>query len=153
MKAALHPISPEQHTLISQAQRSRLREDLDRLDTQRAMVAAIKAGVRQQALAEALGVSQGAVSQRLKIARDASAVPDGFAGASPREIAQRYALGQLDQTTLVRQLTAWPYPPRDDESGDHPWEEVAEAVDRGWITHDEYEQVLLGRGLPLTSAG
>ncbi|MDE9366556.1 hypothetical protein PZ938_13165 [Luteipulveratus sp. YIM 133132] len=148
-------LSLQQQQLLAQAQISRALEDVARLDTQRAMLAAIAAGVRQQTLADTLGVSQGAVSQRLKVARDAAPVPEGFVGASPREIAQRYAVRMIDRPTMLQQLADWPYPPRDHSRANeewnyvadaHPWDDVTDARRRGWITDEDYDAILDRRG-------
>ena len=148
-------LTPDQKQLVAQAQIHRIREDIARIDTQRAMLAAIAGGIRQQALADALGVSQGAVSQRLKIAREATPPPAGFVGATPLEIAQRYALRLIDRPTMIQQLADWDYPVRDDSrameewnyiADAHPWDDVKIAHGSGWITDTDYDEILARRG-------
>ncbi|WP_050671443.1 helix-turn-helix domain-containing protein [Luteipulveratus halotolerans] len=148
-------LTPDQKQLVAQAQIHRIREDIARIDTQRAMLAAIAGGIRQQTLADALGVSQGAVSQRLKIAREATPPPDGFVGATPLEIAQRYALRLIDRPMMIQQLADWDYPPVDRSralvewnyiADPDQWDDVSTARERRLITDADYDEILNRRG-------
>jgi hypothetical protein len=74
---------------------------------------------------------------------------EGFSGATPYEICQRYAGGLIDRGQLVDELTRFPYVPGGQTDGydslvvDPPgtWSEVADAVDAGLIEDDVYEEV------------
>lgn len=65
----------------------------------------------QRTVARALGVSQPAISRLLSQAevRGVKPLPEGFSGASPYEIAERYAAGDIDREAMIRELSAWPY--------------------------------------------
>ncbi len=74
---------------------------------------------------------------------------DGFSGATPAEICQRYAAGFIDRAQLVDELTRFPYVKGGQTDGydslivDPPgtWSEVSAAVRRGAIEEDVYEEV------------
>lgn len=66
---------------------------------------------------------------------------DGFSGATPAEICQRYAAGFIDRAHLVDELTRFPYVKGGQTDGydslivDPPgtWSEVSAAVRRGQL--------------------
>ena len=74
---------------------------------------------------------------------------DGFSGATPAEICQRYAAGFIDRAHLVDELTRFPYVKGGQTDGydslivDPPgtWSEVSDAARRGLIEDDVYEEV------------
>ncbi|MFJ4264658.1 hypothetical protein ACIPYU_19635 [Paenarthrobacter nicotinovorans] len=128
------------------------------MDYIRALQEAVQSGVQQRDIAKALHVSQSAVSQALTgaAARGVKAIPDGFSGASPYEIAQRYAACDIDRDEMIRQLSTWQYV----KSPDHAeqlakewkailppnppgtFEEVGTAFDKGLIDGDAYDIIL-----------
>lgn len=82
-------------------------------------------------------------------------IPEGFSGASPYEIAERYAAGDVDRDEMVRQLSAWPYARNEGLAAAHPeWdstpcpdtpgslEEVGQAFDEGLIDAEAHDQIL-----------
>jgi hypothetical protein len=82
-------------------------------------------------------------------------VPEGFSGASPYEIAERYAAGDIDRDTMIRELSAWPYATnKGAAAAAAEWEstpyldtpgsfaEVGRAFDEGLIDGDAYDQIL-----------
>jgi len=66
-------------------------------------------------------------------------VLDGFSGASPYEIAERYAADLLTKATLVDELVRWPY---EDE---RPVEDVADVWSPGAGTFNDVERALFDR--------
>jgi hypothetical protein len=90
--------------------------DLGRLDYVRAVRSAVEAGLPQREIVRALHVTQPAVSQTLAKAKGVAEIPEGFSGASPYEIAERYAAGEIDRAEMICQLSAWPYSKAPDHS-------------------------------------
>ena len=147
-------ITPE--AAITRARRALAQSDLGRLDYVRALRSAAEAGLPQREIAKALHVTQPAVSQTLARAKGVAEIPEGFSGASPYEIAERYAAGEIDRAEMIRQLSAWPYAKAPDHSEqlskewkailppDQPgtFEEVGEAFDRGLIDAEAYDLIL-----------
>ena len=141
---------------IEAARRAKARRELGRLDYIRSVRAAV-AELGQGVVSRALGVSQPAISKLLADAeaRGVLPVPDGFSGASPYEIAERYAAGYVNRDAMINELSVWPYV-RDDGADDgvheldftpYPvppgtFEEVGQAFDEGLIDGDAYEQIL-----------
>ncbi|UNX53942.1 hypothetical protein MF406_13335 [Georgenia sp. TF02-10] len=84
-------------------------------------------------------------------ARAAPALPEGFTGASPYEIAERFAVRELTREQVVDELTRWPYDPSPtsdgydalivNQSGTHSWGEVERAADDGLIDEDIYDEI------------
>ncbi|UUL75526.1 helix-turn-helix transcriptional regulator [Pseudarthrobacter sp. Fe7] len=143
---------------IDQARRALAREDLGRLDYIRALREAVQQGLGQREIARALHITQSAISQALTKAesKGVKAIPEGFSGASPYEIAERYAAGDIDRDEMIRQLSAWPYVKSPDHTEqlatewkailppDPPgtFEEVGEAFDKGLIDGEAYDIIL-----------
>lgn len=143
---------------IDQARRALAREDLGRLDYIRALREAVQQGLGQSEIARALHITQSAISQALTRAesKGVKAIPEGFSGASPYEIAERYAAGEIDRDEMIRQLSAWRYVKAPDHTEqlatewkailppDPPgtFEEVGEAFDKGLIDGVAYDIIL-----------
>jgi hypothetical protein len=143
---------------MDRARRALAREDLSRLDYFRALQEAVQGGMQQRDIARALQITQSAVSQALTRAasRGVKAIPEGFSGDSPYEIAERYAAGDIDRNEMIHQLSAWPYvkvPDHTDQlatewkailppSPPGTFEEVGEAFDKGLIDGDAYDIIL-----------
>ncbi|WP_422759345.1 hypothetical protein [Paenarthrobacter sp. C1] len=147
-------ISPE--NAIANARRARARRELGGLDYIRNVRAAVETA-DQRVVARALGVSQPAISRLLSQAdaRGVKPVPEGFSGASPYEIAERYAAGDIDRDAMIRELSAWPYLKNEGAAAAAAeWEstpyldtpgsfaEVGRAFDEGLIDGDAYDQIL-----------
>ncbi|UWX98376.1 hypothetical protein N2K95_06925 [Arthrobacter zhaoxinii] len=89
-------------------------------------------------------------------AKEIQAVPPGFSGATPSEIAARYAAGDIDRAEMIRQLSTWPYAKKQDSAKQlatewkailppeerGTFDEVAEAFDRGLIDAEAYDTIL-----------
>ncbi|MDB6427450.1 hypothetical protein [Curtobacterium sp. 20TX0008] len=131
------------HALLVVKYRARLAN----LDRDRLIRLAVRGGASQTRLGAQLGISQARVSQIAGTA-DIDA-PDGFSGATPLEIAERYAVGELDEAQTIDELGRWPYreanrpDPYDDawEPGPGTWTDVEFANSQGIITDDMYEAI------------
>jgi hypothetical protein len=138
------------HAVVNRARTSRIREHLARLDGQRALAEASALGVTQSALASELRVTQPTISSALKTARSTPPAAAGFHGATPYEVCQRYAVGEITREVLVDELTRWPMRPAratdglDWITGDvGEWnEQVGPALDEGLIDDETYDAVL-----------
>lgn len=101
----------------------------------------------QKAIAAELGISQARVSQ---IAAEEADLPEGFSGATPTEIAQRYAVGEISREQAVDELGRWPYAKShrpdeyDDawEPGPGTWADVEDAHRHGLISDEMYDEAL-----------
>ncbi|MFS3130659.1 hypothetical protein ACLM5J_19815 [Nocardioides sp. Bht2] len=108
--------SIERTEVITHARKARLKGQLADLDYKRD-VRALASLLSQHELAREIGVSQPAISKTLKQAADLPQVPEGFSGATPLEICERYAAGEIDRDQLIKELGEWDYPPRDTTDG------------------------------------
>lgn len=123
------------------------RARLANVDRDRLIRLALRRGASQTQLGAQLGISQARVSQ-IAGTTDLDA-PDGFSGASPLEIAERYAVGELDEAQTIDELSRWPYreasrpDPYDDawEPGPGTWNDIEFANSQGIITDDMYEAI------------
>ncbi|MTG90842.1 hypothetical protein GJV82_18150 [Cellulosimicrobium sp. BIT-GX5] len=129
--------------------RLRHRQVVDRLDELR-LVRKLAASMSQTEIAKVLAISQPAVHKALKAAERVPDVAEGFSGASPYEIAERYAAGQIDRPRVIDELARWPYARTPKTDGfdwlvkDAPgtFEEVGRALDDGLLDDDTYDAVL-----------
>ena len=128
----------------------RSRQCVDQLDEVRA-VRVLAQHVSQSEIAKQLHISQSAVSQRLKRAAAVAEAPAGFSGASPYEIAQRYAAGLISRERVIDELARWDYEPRHRTDGvdwltpDDPgrtFEAVGAALDDGLLGDEVYDAIL-----------
>ncbi len=128
----------------------RHRQAVDRLAYLRGLRGLTRTMTQQQ-IAQALDLTQPSVNSALKTAAKVAEVPEGFSGASPYEIAQRYAVGELTREQVIAELTRWPYDPSPtsdgydalivDEPGTHTVEELARALDDGLIDEGLYDEL------------
>jgi hypothetical protein len=143
-----------QTTDVDAVVRLRHRQVVDRLDELRLM-RRLAASMSQTEIAKVLRISQPAVHKALKAAERVPDVPNEFSGASPYEIAGRYAAGQIDRDRLIDELARWPYAraPRTDgvdwqvKDASGTFEEVGRALDGGLLDDDTYDAVLTVRGV------
>lgn len=84
---------------------------------------------------------------------DVPPLPEGFSGATPYEICERYAVDKIDRNRLIDELTRFPYAPGGTTDGydslivDPPgtWSEVSDARRRALIDEQVYETVFTVR--------
>ncbi|WP_270410172.1 hypothetical protein [Brachybacterium paraconglomeratum] len=129
--------------------RLRSRRDLLELEIRREVKRYRDDGLSERKIAALVEVSQPTIHKMLEVA-DRDPVPlEGFKGATPLEICQRFDAGELGREELVDQLVRFPYAKGGKTDGydslivDPPgtWSEVSQAVDRGFIDEDVYEDV------------
>jgi hypothetical protein len=133
----------------------RHRQAVDRLDELR-LVRRLSESMPQAALASALAVSQPAIHKAIKRAAAAGEVPEGFSGATPYEIAERYAAGLIGRAQTVAELGAWDYGPSPVSDGVDwlvaevagTFADVVRALDEGLIDDALYEEVLDASAAP-----
>ncbi|WP_431838587.1 hypothetical protein [Cellulomonas sp. Y8] len=138
-----------QREVVNRARRSRLRAHLAQLDYLRDLAAASGSGVTQTEIARELRVTQPAISQSLKTATATPPILDGFHGATPYEVAERYAAGEITREQVVDELARWPYTPGDRGDG-FDWttydpgtfEDVTRARRDGLLDSETYDAVL-----------
>jgi predicted transcriptional regulator len=128
--------------------REKLREDLARRDKLRAVREATELGVTQVRLADVLGVTQPAVTVMLKRQPvSAPLIPVGHSGATPYEVAERYAAGLIDREQMRAELGGWDYAPLERPAGlgddisvvdPQSFDGVEMAVHQGLIDLDDY---------------
>lgn len=137
---------------LTNARKLRLRIQLNQLDYDRALILLKKEGHTQQQLAQELAISQPSVSSALKTAAKTPAPREGFSGADPYEVCQRYAAGDLSRKELINELTHWGYRTTEDQSTEFfddlrfstpgSFDDVLRALDDGLIEDDVYDAVL-----------
>lgn len=121
------------------------------LDQRRALLEVVAAGATARDIAALLGISQHAVTALLQSAEGTPPVLEGFSGATPLEIAQRYAAGLIPREQVVSELVAFPYTPTpsasawDDLVVDPPgaWSELETAQGLHLIDASIYRDVFL----------
>lgn len=140
---------------LSEVIQSYEQKKLRQIDGRRALIRLVSTEVAgkkitQETIARHLGMTQAGVSQELRQARALPEVPEGFSGASPLEICERYAAKDIDRMQLVEELCLWTYTTRTQTDGydslmvDPPgsWGDVEEALHRGLIDFETYDEVL-----------
>lgn len=136
--------------LADSRRRSRAMAAWTDLQTLRSVARSIVDGVGQDVIANALGISQPAVS---KLARRARAV-DGLDQRSPREVILERAIGVIDDVQMMRELGTWTYEPGrfDDAQLAEPEsyvpglrDQIEEAAGQGLLSRDEFELLLAPR--------
>jgi len=132
-----------------EAVKARRRKEIDELDYRRQLRRLEDAGYTQKQIGTWLGIAQPSVLSALRTAAKVPMPLEGFSGATPDEICQRYAGGLISRAQLVDELTRFPYAKGGKTDGydslivDPPgtWSEVSDAVRRGLIEDDIYEEV------------
>ncbi len=126
--------------------RARARAELAPLDYNREIRAAAAVST-QTMVAELTHLSQPRINQIVKTTVEQR---PGFHGATPTEIAQRFAVGELSDRETIDELGRWEYVPLpkldecDDlwEPGSGTWLEVENALSDGLITDEVYVEAL-----------
>jgi hypothetical protein len=103
------------------AVRAVVRLRLAELDLLREVRLLLDTGAERDELAKQLRFFDAADLRRLDGARDVDMPIEGFSGATPLEICERYAVGFLDREQLVDELTRFPYVPMDKPDG---WDDL-----------------------------
>ncbi len=135
------------------AVRARHRKEMDELDYRRELRRLDQHRHSQREIAKWLGIAQPSVLSALRTAAKVTMPVEGFSGATPYEICQRYAAGFLNRPQLVDELTRFPYVKGGQTDGydslivDRPgtWSEVSDARRRGLIEDGVYEEVFNAR--------
>ncbi|MEV8249442.1 hypothetical protein AB0O87_00785 [Microbacterium sp. NPDC076768] len=131
------------------AMRARRRKEIDDLDYRRELLRLEECGYTQTQISKWLGIAQPSVSSALRTAAKVTMPLEGFSGATPYEICQRYAGGIIDRAQLVDELTRFPYVEGGRTDGYDSlivdpagtWSEVSDARRRELIENDVYEEV------------
>ena len=131
------------------AMRARRRKEIDELDYRRELRRLDELGYSQTQISKWLGIAQPSVLSALRTAAKVTMPIEGFSGATPYEICQRYAAGFIDREKLVDELTRFPYVKGGQTDGYDSlivepagtWSEVDDAARRGLIEDDIYEEV------------
>jgi hypothetical protein len=134
---------------VTKARKLRQQLVLDRLDYEREVVR-LTALISQSELSRQLKVSQPTINETVKKAKRQTPVKPGFAGATPYEVAQRFAVGEIARADLIEQLATWDYTPSPQTDGydslivDPPgtFEEVSRALSDGLIDDATYDAIL-----------
>lgn len=135
---------------------NRARAALAHEKTALAVLAAVRGGEGHRELARALGLSHVAIGDLVAEAEALTPVPVGRVGRGPKHIAQRYAAGEIDRTTVIQELSDWPYVQvgavtvglHDDGapvSVPGSFDEVHDALTEGSLDADTYETILCRR--------
>lgn len=132
------------------AVRARQRREIDEIDYRREVLILMEKGYTQRQVSRWLGIAQPTLSSVLKTAKTTPMPRDGFSGASPMEICQRYAAGRIDRAKLINELTRWEYTTAAVTDGfdslmvNQPgsFDEVIAAVHAGLIESEVYGEVL-----------
>lgn len=132
---------------------ARRRKEIDELDYRRQLRRLELGGYSQRDIARWVGITQPSVLSALRTAAKVPMPLEGFSGATPYEICQRYAAGFIDRAQLVDELTRFPYEKEGHTDGydslivDPPgtWSEVSDARRRGLIEDGIYEEVFSRR--------
>ena len=130
---------------------ARQRKLLADLDYKREIARLRAHGYTQTDIAQWTGLVQSTIA----VTEEVPEIVPGFSGATPLEIAQRYAAGFIDRDQLIDELGRYPYLPQDrlnptdpfDETVyvDGSWDDVATAERNGLIDDEIYDAVLEAR--------
>ncbi|MFT4187350.1 MAG: hypothetical protein QM621_02055 [Aeromicrobium sp.] len=133
-----------------EARKARYRREVADLDYRRNMVRLKADGLTQNAIAAMVGVAQPTVQKLLARASTVTMPTEGFSGADPYEICERYAADLIDREQLVDELTRWEYAAvgctadgLDDLVMDVPGsvDDLDRALRRGLIDDELYDEI------------
>lgn len=138
--------APERPPAVDPLATARAAKELAEIRLLRVVVREHDNGRSQVAIADALGVSQAAISKMLVRARLTPEVQD----ETPWEVALRYAAGELTREQMLDAFAAWPWTfstfldldqawPEQFVRGS--WEDVGRAVRAGYLSEQDYEVV------------
>lgn len=151
-----HPERHDEDTLLAHARRYQLTAQAfhrDYLRALRRLLPAVASGrITKTRIARTLEISDADVSEALRQAAEIDETPEGFSGATPIEIAERYAAGLIDRSQMIDELSRFPYAsepgPENDVDWlapapeDPTWADVRQAQFRGLITNEDYTEIL-----------
>ncbi len=132
------------------ARKARVRRDVGELDYKRSVVRLKNSGATQKEIAQMIEVAQPTVHKLLKNAATVPMPVEGFSGADPFEICERYAADLISREQLIDELTRWEYAPQqhtvnefDDLIFEVPgsFDDVLRAFRRGLIDGPLYEEL------------
>ena len=132
------------------ARKARVRRDVGELDYKRSVVRLKSSGATQKAIAQMIEVSQPTVHKLLKNAATVPMPVEGFSGADPYEICERYAADLISRKQLVDELSRWEYVPQqhtvnefDDLLFDVPGsvDDLERALRRGLIDDELFDEI------------
>jgi hypothetical protein len=134
---------------VAPAASALLRLRLAELDYLREVRRLLDAGRPEEELARELRVFKPEDLARLRAAREVSMPLEGFSGALPMEICERYAVGLIDRERLVDELARYPYLPLDKTDGwddlvvnpPGTWADLGSARRAGLIDSQIYREV------------
>lgn len=138
------------HEVATKALQARYRRDIGELDYRRQVVVMVDSGVSQTAIAKLVGVKQPTIHRLVERARSVVMPREGFSGADPFEICERYAADLITRDQLVDELTRWDYTPRqttvnelDDlvVNGPGTTADLERALRQGLIDDDLFDEV------------
>ncbi|APT91866.1 hypothetical protein CPHO_01920 [Corynebacterium phocae] len=143
-----HRTTPDLPDKVKKALRLRQRRDIAELDYRR-QLRQLHEEFTQRELGKMLNIAQSSVQKTLKVAEKEAPPVEGFSGATPYEICQRYAAGEMLRDKLIDELTRFPYTKSDKTDGydsltvdpKGTWAEVSQAIRQGLIDEDVYEIV------------
>ncbi|WP_435298775.1 hypothetical protein [Timonella sp. A28] len=126
---------------------------LAQLDYRREIAALSQRGYDVRDMARAVGVPGYKFAETVRVAQETAPIPEGFSGATVREICQRYFLGQITQEQVIHELTTWDYvipePPGegaeyDDLGINTPGsiDEIGWAFDDGFLDGESYDHLM-----------
>ena len=142
---AVVDVPPEAQAAV----KARWRREILELDYRRELRKLRERGYSQRQISQWLGIAQPSVHSALQTAAKVSMPVDGFSGAGPYEICERYAAGFVDRAQLIDELATFPYAEPDATDGYDPlridppgtWSEVSHAKRAGLIDSSIYEEV------------
>ncbi|WP_435298466.1 hypothetical protein [Timonella sp. A28] len=125
---------------------------LAQLDYRREIAALSQRGYDMRDIARAVGVPGYKFAETVRVAQETAPIPEGFSGASVREICQRYFLGQITQEQVIHELTTWDYAiPEPRELGyyeEYPpflpnsLDEIGKAFDDGFLDGETHDYII-----------
>ncbi|MCG7305078.1 hypothetical protein MHJ63_07360 [Pseudoglutamicibacter albus] len=132
------------------ARKAQYLRNIAELDYRRNLLRLQQLGLPQTEIASLLRVSQPNVQKILQRSASISMPCEGFSGADPYEICERYAAGLIDRAQLVDELTRWEYVPQaqtndlfDDLLMDAPGsvDDLDRALSCGLIDDELYDEI------------
>ncbi|WP_297742948.1 hypothetical protein [uncultured Tessaracoccus sp.] len=132
------------------AKKARVRRDMGDLDYKRSVMRLKSGGATQKAIAQMIEVAQPTVHKLLKNAATVPMPVEGFSGADPYEICERYAADLISREQLIDELSRWEYVPQqrpidefDDLLFDVPGsiDDLERALRRGLIDDELFDEL------------